>query len=151
MKKVWNRLRGHFQENVARYATIATAVLTPAAGLLGTLAANLGGADTQAGRYVIGAASAIGFAITAVTFIRNLGIWQMLDEFGTAPGALPKVTTQITKPIPTGGEPPSPASVAEVDELTQEPSEPDGDDQVHEATDGDPDEVVEEDPEVADA
>lgn len=88
------RLRGHFQENVARYAVLALAVLTPASGLLGTAAAKLGGADTQAGRIALGAASVVATGIAGITFIRNLGIWQMLDRFGQAPGTPDRIPLQ---------------------------------------------------------
>lgn len=81
---VWSRIRGHLSEYVARYSVLALAVLTPAAGLLGTLAADLGGADTPLGRALLAAASALGVAAAGVVFIRNLGVWQMLDRFGTA-------------------------------------------------------------------
>jgi hypothetical protein len=91
MTKLWSRVRGHFQEYIARYAVLATAVLTPVAGLAGAAAADLGGIDTPGGRAALAIASAAGTGIAAVTFIRNLGIWQMLDTFGIAPGA--SVTT----------------------------------------------------------
>lgn len=90
MRSLFARLRGHFQENVARYAVLALSILTPASGLLGTAAAHLGGADSQGGRIALGAASAVATAIAGVTFIRNLGIWQMLDRFGVAPSVNPK-------------------------------------------------------------
>lgn len=83
---LWERLRGHFQEYIARYSVLALAILTPLAALLGSVAADLGGVNTSTGRAVTAAASAIGVAIVGVTFIRNLGIWQMLDSFGVAPG-----------------------------------------------------------------
>lgn len=86
LSKLWSRLRGHFSEYVSRYAVLATAVLTPAAGLAGAAAADLGGVDTPVGRALLAIASALGTAVAAVTFIRNLGIWQMLDTFSTAPG-----------------------------------------------------------------
>ena len=96
MKSLWGRLRGHFQQYVARYSVLALAVLTPAAGLLGTLGADLGGVDTPAGRVAFAAASALGTAAAGVVFIRNLGIWQMLDQFGTAPGAAPSQSSDST-------------------------------------------------------
>jgi hypothetical protein len=81
-----NRPQTHFQEHIAKYATLAVAILTPTAGLLGSAAADLGGADTKVGHALIGAASALGAAVAGITYIRNLGIWQMLDKFGIAPG-----------------------------------------------------------------
>jgi hypothetical protein len=99
IKKVWQKLRGHFQEYVARYSVLALAVLTPAAGLLGEMAADLGGVNTGAGRVVLAAASALGTAAAGVVFIRNLGIWQMLDAFGVAPGApSPPVVAPAVQP-----------------------------------------------------
>lgn len=79
------KLRGHLQEYVSRYTILAAAILTPVAGLLGAFAADLGGADSPAGRAVLAGAAAIGTAGTFLVFIRNMGVWQMLDEFGTAP------------------------------------------------------------------
>lgn len=90
-----SRLRGHFEQYVARYSVLALAVLAPASGLLGTVAAKLGGAATPGGRIALGAASAVATAIAGVTFIRNLGIWQMLDQFGAAPG----VQSIASKPL----------------------------------------------------
>jgi hypothetical protein len=99
MKKLWSRLRGHFQENVARYSVLAVGILTPTAGYLGTLAAQFG-ADTPVGKALIGASSAIGVAIAGITFIRNLGIWQMLDQFGTAPGVSGPASRPLSGTIP---------------------------------------------------
>jgi len=90
-KRIWGRLRGHFQEYVARYCVLAIAVLTPAAGLLGTLAADIGD-ETGLGKALLGATSALGTAAAGFKFIQNLGLWQMLDTFGTAPGSAPTAT-----------------------------------------------------------
>lgn len=95
---MFNRLKGHFQEYISRYAVLALAILTPLAGLLGSVAADLGGADTKAGHAVLAAASALGVAAAGVVFIRNLGIWQMLDQFGTAPGVHPVAPAMPTPP-----------------------------------------------------
>jgi hypothetical protein len=110
MSKLWSRLRGHFQEYVSRYAVLAIAVLTPASALLGELAGDLGGVDTSSGRAILAVASALGTAAAGVIFIRNLGLWQMLDQFGTAPGVggllgsgttvvnnAPEATTTVTE------------------------------------------------------
>lgn len=102
LRQFWARARGHFRENVARYAVLATAILTPVAGLLGELAADVGGADTPAGRTVLAASAAIGTAIAAVTFIRNLGVWQMLDTFGVAPNTPP--AEDVPPAGPPGGD-----------------------------------------------
>lgn len=86
LSKVWGRLRGHFTEYVSRYAVLAVAVLTPAAGLAGTAAADLGGVNTAIGRALLGVAATLTTGAAGVMFIGRLGIWQMLDSFGTAPG-----------------------------------------------------------------
>lgn len=99
-----SRLRGHFQEYVARYTVLALAILTPASGALGAAAARLGGADTQGGRIALAGASALATAIAGVTFLRNLGVWQMLDKFGAAPGVAP---APATKPAPSPGSTPA--------------------------------------------
>lgn len=87
MKTLSSRVRGHLQQYVNRYAVLAIGVLTPAAGLLGALGAQLGGVDTQAGRTVLGAAAAVTTAIAGLTWLRNSAIWQFLDRFGTTPQA----------------------------------------------------------------
>lgn len=106
VKSLWGRLRGHFEEYVARYTVLALAVLTPVAGLLGALAADLGGAGSPGGRAALAVASAVGTAIAAVTFLRNLGIWQMLDTFGTAPGVGPGLREKPDAPqtVVAGGD-----------------------------------------------
>lgn len=78
MKKVL----AHVSQYVARYSVLAIAVLTPAAGLLGAAAADLGGVNTSVGRALLATASALGTAAAGVVFIRNLGIWQLFDKFG---------------------------------------------------------------------
>lgn len=81
-------LKGHLQEHIAKYATLAVSILTPVAGLLGSEAANLGGADTKVGHALLGASAALGAAVAGIVYIKNLGIWQMLDKFGVAPGVV---------------------------------------------------------------
>lgn len=147
MKSLLGRLRGHFQEYVARYSVLALAVLTPLSGALGTIAANLGGADTPVGRLAVGAASALGTAAAGVVFIRNLGIWQMLDKFGTAPGVgksgdLPMnissaLSTALAPALPATGVAGSQASDNAGSTPESEPPVPDVDTQGQlEATDG---------------
>lgn len=98
------RLKGHFQEYVARYSILALAVLVPLSGALGTVAANLGGADSTGGRIALGVSSAVGTAIAGVTFLRNLGVWQMLDTFGTAPGVGPGLNETNPSTVVAGGD-----------------------------------------------
>lgn len=78
-----NKLAAHIEKYIARYSVLALAVLTPLAGLLGSLAADLGGDGTPAGRYVTAGASAVGVAIGGATFLSNLGKWQMGVGAGT--------------------------------------------------------------------
>lgn len=122
MKKILGRLRGHFQEYVARYSVLVLAVLVPASGLAGAAAADLGGVDTPVGRALLAIAAALGTAASGVTFIKNLGVWQMLDSFGTAP----HVQQVASRPL----EP----AVARVGHVLA----PDADDSVHAVTDGEP-------------
>lgn len=77
-----DKITNHIEEYIARYTVLLLAILTPAAGLLGELASNLGGADTTSGKYVLGAASAVGTAIAGVTFLKNLGEYQKVRDFG---------------------------------------------------------------------
>jgi hypothetical protein len=101
--KLFDRLRGHFQQHVAKYAVLVIAVLTPLAGLLGTVGADVGGASTPVGKALLGGAAALGTAITGVQYVRNLGIWQMLDTFGAAPG----VTQPAAPPLPASQSAPA--------------------------------------------
>lgn len=72
----------HMEENIARYTILALAVLVPLSGLLGQLGADLGGVDTPAGKIALGAVSALGTVIAGLTFLNNLGKYQMLRDFG---------------------------------------------------------------------
>lgn len=73
----------HIEKYLARYAVLAIAVLTPVSTLLGQAAADLGGADTTAGRVALGAVSGIAVLITGFVFIQNLGKYQIVRDFGT--------------------------------------------------------------------
>lgn len=166
MKKVWDRVRGHFEQYVSRYSVAALAVLTPLAGLLGSVAASLGGAGSPGGKAALAAASAVGTAIAGVTFIKNSGIWQMLDKFGAAPGVqvARRSPIQPTKPgqaiaeqsnnAPASSDPviTTPtgvvSGVVSPDPTAARAVPADYDDSVHEPTDGQPDEPVAPDPEV---
>lgn len=75
MQKI-GKLLLHIDTNISRYATLATAVLTPLAALLGAVAAQLGGIDTSTGRALLAAASAIGTAVAGITWIINRGKWE---------------------------------------------------------------------------
>jgi hypothetical protein len=97
MSRVWSRLRGHFQEYVSRYAVLVLAVLVPASTLLGKLAADIG-VDTRVGQYIAMGSAALATGAAGVTFIKNMGIWQMLDTFGTAPGTA--AATRELVPLP---------------------------------------------------
>jgi hypothetical protein len=104
-------LVSHFEEYVARYAVLAVAILTPAVGLLGSLAANAGGVETSSGRALLAVGSAIGFALTAATFLKNLGSYQIVRDFDAAleidePDAEASVTPESPLPEhPTGMDP----------------------------------------------
>lgn len=74
------RIADHLSEYVARYTVLVIVVLTPLAGALGEVAAKLGGVDTQAGRAVLGAASALAAIIAGATFLNNLGRWQIAER-----------------------------------------------------------------------
>lgn len=80
-------LRGHFQEHIAKYAVLVLSILTAASTLMGSLAADLGGVHSQIGVALLMAVSGLGTAAKGVTYIKNLGLWQMLDSFGVAPGS----------------------------------------------------------------
>lgn len=75
MQKI-GKLLLHIDTNISRYATLATAVLTPLAALLGAVAAQLGGIDTSTGRALLAAASGIGTAVAGITWIINRGKWE---------------------------------------------------------------------------
>lgn len=85
------KLIDHVEEYVARYTVLLLAVLTPAAGLLGSLAADLGGSDTSAGRAVLAGASALTVAAGGVVFLKNLGGYQQLRDFGATAGEFEKL------------------------------------------------------------
>lgn len=74
----------HVEENVGRYSIVAIGVLTPAAGLLGQVADNLGGHATPTGRTVLGASAAVSVLLSGAVWLHNLGKWQMARDFGKA-------------------------------------------------------------------
>jgi hypothetical protein len=78
------KITSHVEEYIARYAVLLLTILVPIAAFLGQLAADLGGADTPAGRAVLGAASAVGVAIAGVTYLMNLGKYQIKRDFDSA-------------------------------------------------------------------
>jgi hypothetical protein len=65
----------HVERYVSRYATLTIAILTPLAGLLGTLAAEIGNQNAL-GKALLAATSAIGMAIAGVTWLYNRGKWE---------------------------------------------------------------------------
>lgn len=77
-----SKILSHVEEYAARYAVLVIAVLTPAAALLGELAADLGGSDTPAGRAILGATAALAVVVAGATFLRNLGKYQIVRDFG---------------------------------------------------------------------
>jgi hypothetical protein len=74
MQKI-GKLLQHIDTYVSRYATLAIAILTPAAGLLGTAAADLGN-QTSLGKALLAATSALGFAVAGITWLYNRGKWE---------------------------------------------------------------------------
>jgi hypothetical protein len=92
-------LYNHVEEYIARYTVLAMAILVPLAGLLGQLAADLGGNDTPAGRAVLGAAAMVGSAAGFVIFLKNLGEYQKARDFGSILGDANKLI-QIAKQVP---------------------------------------------------
>lgn len=76
------KITSHVEEYIARYAVLLLTILVPLAAFLGQLAADLGGADTPAGKAVLGAAAAVGTAIAGVTYLMNLGKYQIARDFG---------------------------------------------------------------------
>lgn len=70
------KITAHVQEYIGRYVVVATVVLLPLSGLLGSLAAQLGGIDTRVGRAALAAASAVGTAAAVGVWLRNLGLWE---------------------------------------------------------------------------
>lgn len=74
------RIADHLSEYVARYTVLVIVVLTPLAGALGEIAAKLGGVDTQTGRALLGAASALAAIVAGATFLNNLGRWQIAER-----------------------------------------------------------------------
>lgn len=91
-----NAIARNVREYIGRYVVVATVVLLPLSGLLGQLAAEWGGAGSQLGRVVLGAASVIGTAAAVGVWLRNLGLWetaplvaQATAEAAAATAALP--------------------------------------------------------------
>lgn len=73
---------GHVSEYVERYTVLGIGVLTSVSGFLGTLAADLGGADTAAGRAVLGATAALSTASAGLIWLRGRREWKLLETFG---------------------------------------------------------------------
>lgn len=119
-----SRIINHVEEYVARYTVLLLAVLTPAAALLGSLAADLGGADTPAGRAALGLASALGVALGAVEFLRNLGPYQKLRDFGVDADSLLDLVRQakLLPPVETGAKPDRPEDNPSASDLLPEQS-----------------------------
>ena len=93
------KILSHISEYVARYSVLAIAVLTPTSALLGTVAADLGGIDTGIGKALLAVSAALGTAAAGVVFIRNLGIWQILNRFEKVT-SLGGLVGELTKPAP---------------------------------------------------
>lgn len=93
-------LISHVEEYAARYAVLAIAVLTPASGWLGTLAAHAGGVNTSTGRALMGLSSAAAVGLVGATFLRGLGHYQIVRDFDQAFGIDPPEDGANAKPLP---------------------------------------------------
>lgn len=113
------KVTSHIEEYIARYTVLILAILTPFAGLLGSIAADLGGTDTSTGRAVLAAASALGVAIGGVTFLKNLGNYQALRDFGSSLDIAkdmvefqqPLIANNIVTPEESGARPDKPGAL----------------------------------------
>jgi hypothetical protein len=91
----------HFPQYVERYTVLGIGVLTSASGLLGTLAADLGGADTAVGRAILGATAALSTATAGLIWLRGRREWVILEKWGPVvaktlePGGLSKQDSSV--------------------------------------------------------
>lgn len=109
----WARVALHVQTYISRYAVLAAAVLGPLGVLLGTLAADAGGADSPAGRAIGGAAAAIGVALGIAKFVEGAKDWQiakLLQQQGAS--VVKSEAVQLRPTLTPGSVYSSPGSLA---------------------------------------